>query len=240
MDPAILEQLRSSALIFIVLLLSIALHEYGHAKMADLLGDPLPRAQGRVTLNPIAHWSLWGSLIIPAVMIFLPILTGGRLPFLLIGWGKPVIVSLPNRATRRRDDILVTLAGPAMNLLIAFTAVVLGGLFIRFANAGQVPFSPDVLARIARFAETAVMLNVVLIAFNLVPLPPLDGSHILRHAIRMRDETYLWFTRNSLWILLVLININVAGRSLMMWLATPFLVVFGAPLSSLMDWIAGW
>lgn len=239
MDPATLEQLRTSLLLFIVLLLSIALHEYGHAKAADLLGDPLPRAQGRVTLNPVAHWSLWGTLIIPGIMIFLPILTGGALPFMLIGWGKPVIISLPNKKTRVRDDILVTLAGPAMNLLLATLAAVAGGLFLRFAGAGSIPLPHDTLQRIFEFMGMVISLNLVLLAFNLVPLPPLDGSHILRHAVRMKDETYLWLTRNSLWILLVLINVDVAGRSLMMWLATPFRWAFGTPLDALMGLIAG-
>lgn len=151
MDPATLEQLRTSMLLFIVLLLSIALHEFGHAKAADLLGDPLPRAQGRVTLNPVAHWTLWGSLVIPGVMIFLPILTGGALPFMLIGWGKPVMISLPNPKTRVRDDILITLAGPGMNLLIGIFAALAGGLFIRFANAGHIPLPHDLLQRIVDF-----------------------------------------------------------------------------------------
>lgn len=82
-------------------------------------------------------------------------------------------------------------------------------------------------------------MNVVLLAFNLVPIPPLDGSHILRHAVRMRDETYYRLSRNSLFILLVLININFGGRSLMMWLATPVLWLVETPLVALMDFVAG-
>ena len=239
MDPATLENLRQALLLFIVLLLSISLHEYGHAKAADLLGDPLPRAQGRVTLNPVAHWDLLGTIIIPAAMILLPALMGSALPFALIGWGKPVIISLPNRKTRVRDDILITLAGPGMNLLIAVFAVVAGGLFFRFANAGHVPLPDETLQRIANFAQLSMSMNLFLLAFNLVPLPPLDGSHILRHAARMKDETYHWLARNSLWIMLILINIPVGGRSLMGWLATPFLLVFGVPLGVLFDFIAG-
>lgn len=239
MDPASLEQLRTSLLLFIVLLLSIALHEYGHAKAADLLGDPLPRSQGRVTLNPVAHWTLWGTLIIPGVMIFLPIITGGALPFMLIGWGKPVMISLPNKKTRVRDDILITLAGPGMNLLIGLFAAIVGGLFIRFANAGHIPLPHDFAQRVVDFFGFTIMMNVMLLAFNLVPIPPLDGSHILRHAVRMKEETYYWLSRNSLFILLVLININFGGRSLMMWLATPFRWAVGTPLVMLMDWVSG-
>lgn len=226
-------------LLFIVLLLSISLHEYGHAKSADLLGDPLPRQQGRVTLNPVAHWDLLGTIIIPALMIILPVFLGSGMPFALIGWGKPVIISLPNKKTRVRDDILITLAGPGMNLLIALVTTVAGGLFLRYLNQGGDYMTPETVSRVAAFLGLTIQLNIFLLAFNLVPIPPLDGSHILRHALKMKDETYHWLARNSLWILLVLINVPVAGRSLMMWLATPFLLLFGTPLNMLLGLIAG-
>jgi len=233
------EHLRQALLLFIVLLLSIALHEFGHAKMADLLGDPLPRSQGRVTLNPVAHWDLLGTIIIPGIMILLPVFTGSSLPFALIGWGKPVMISLPNRKTRVRDDILITLAGPAMNLLIAFVVVLVAGLAVRFGTPPTEAADIAFRERIADFAANIILLNVFLLAFNLVPIPPLDGSHILRHLTRMKDETYLWLSRNSLWILLVLINIPVGGKTLMMWLATPFLYAAGGPLLWLFGVLSG-
>lgn len=94
------QTLRDGLLQLILLIISIGLHEFGHAWMADLRGDPLPRLQGRVTLNPFAHADPIGTIAIPAVMIFL---SPG---FGLIGWGKPVQISLPNPKTRRMDDIL--------------------------------------------------------------------------------------------------------------------------------------
>ena len=126
-----------------------------------------------------------------------------------------------------------------MNLLIAFATAVFGGLFIRFANAGHIPLSHATLERVMDFIGLTLAMNLFLIAFNLIPLPPLDGSHILRHAVRMKDETYLWLSRNSLWILLVLINVPVAGQSALRWLAEPFLLIFGTPLEALMNLIAG-
>src|ERR1043165_8053057 len=129
MDPATFDNLRSALLLFIVLMLSVSLHEYGHAKVADLLGDPLPRSQGRVTLVPWAHWDLVGT-VLPALFIIGPALIGMGPSGFVIGWGKPVIISLPNKKTRVRDDILITLAGPGMNLVIAVVSVVLGGLFL--------------------------------------------------------------------------------------------------------------
>lgn len=238
MDPATLENLRQALLLFIVLMLSVALHEFGHAKVADLRGDPLPRAQGRVTLNPLAHWDFLGTLL-PALFILGPALLGTGATGFVIGWGKPVMISLPNPKTRVRDDILITLAGPAMNLLIALFAVVVGGLFIRFANAGDVPMPAETLQRVADFAELTVSMNIFLLAFNLLPLPPLDGSHILRHALRMKDETYAWLLRNSFWIFLALVFIPVAGAPLLSWISLPFRLLFGVPLTLLLRFIAG-
>ena len=113
-----LEALRWGALKMILLVVSIGLHEFGHAWMADRRGDPLPRAQGRVTLDPLAHIDPIGTLLIPGLMIFWPVLFGGGAPVALIGWGKPVQILLPNPRTRHWDDILSTAAGPAMNLLL--------------------------------------------------------------------------------------------------------------------------
>lgn len=225
--------LRSVVLLFIVLMLSVALHEYGHAKVADLLGDPLPRAQGRVTLNPLAHWDPLGTLL-PALFLIGPVLMGGSPGGFCIGWGKPVYISLPNPKTRVRDDILITLAGPGMNLVIAIVAAVAGGLLLRFFDLDS-----DVQQRLAGFIATTLYLNIGLIAFNLLPIPPLDGSHILRHMTRMKDETYLWLTRNSLWIFLALLFIPVAGVSLMQWLVLPLRLAVGIPLEKLMYLIAG-
>ena len=235
MTPETFENLRFALLLFITLMLSVSLHEYGHAKVADLLGDPLPRSQGRVTLVPWAHWDLIGT-ILPAIFIIGPALMGSAPSGFVIGWGKPVIISLPNRKTRVRDDVLITLAGPGMNLLIAIGAAVLGGLFVRFAAQGE---ASEFVARSVSFLVLTLSLNIGLIAFNLLPVPPLDGSHVLRHATRMRDETYLWLVRNSLWIFLALVFIKIGDRSLAGWLAWPLEMALSIPLTKLMLMIAG-
>ncbi len=105
------------AILFLVLISSLCVHEWAHAKTADKLGDPLPRKQGRVTLDPRSHIDPVGSILLPAIMIFV---SPG---FAIFGWGKPVQISLPNEKTRKRDDVLITLAGPLSNLAIAFFAV---------------------------------------------------------------------------------------------------------------------
>ena len=185
-------QLRDGLLQLILLIISIGLHEFGHAWMADLRGDPLPRLQGRVTLNPFAHTDLIGTIILPAVMIFL---SPG---FGLIGWGKPVQVSLPNPKTRRMDDICITLAGPGMNLVLCLVFAVIGGL-------GD--FAPRSQAVIIDFLQMGVFLNASLVVFNLIPIPPLDGSRVAVRLGLYSEETFLMLARWGFIILLVAVNL---------------------------------
>jgi Zn-dependent protease len=187
-----LEQLRWGALQLILLIISIGLHEFGHAWMADLRGDPLPRMQGRVTLNPFAHADPIGTIAIPAVMIFL------GPGFSLIGWGKPVQISLPNPKTRRMDDIYITLAGPAMNLVLCFAFAVIGGL-------GN--FDPKTQEVVIDFLRMGIILNASLVVFNLIPLPPLDGSRLALRLGLYSEELFLTLARWGFVILIILINL---------------------------------
>jgi Zn-dependent protease len=185
-------QLRDGLLQLILLIISIGLHEFGHAWMADLRGDPLPRLQGRVTLNPFAHTDPIGTIALPAIMIFL---SPG---FGLIGWGKPVQISLPNPKTRRMDDIYITLAGPAMNLVLCFVFAAIGGL-------GD--FDPRSQAVIIDFLQMGVFLNASLVVFNLIPIPPLDGSRIAVRLGLYSEEFFLMLARWGFIILLVAVNL---------------------------------
>ena len=187
-----LELFRWGALQLILLIISIGLHEFGHAWMADLRGDPLPRLQGRVTLNPFAHTDPIGTIALPAIMIFL---SPG---FGLIGWGKPVQISLPNPKTRRMDDIYITLAGPAMNLVLCFVFAVIGGL-------GD--FDPRSQEVIIDFLKMGIFLNAGLVVFNLIPIPPLDGSRVAVRLGLYSEETFLMLARWGFIILLVAVNL---------------------------------
>ena len=180
-------------LLYFILVISICIHEWAHAFSADKLGDPLPRSQGRVTLDPLVHLDLLGTIIIPFVMIFL---SPG---FAILGWGKPVQLSLPNHKTRTRDDILITLAGPMSNLLLAFLTVLVFGLIGNFIFLNE---------SFLQLVATIVNLNCLLFLFNLIPIPPLDGSHILKRVIGMSDTTFIKFSRFGIFLLLVLINVN--------------------------------
>ena len=183
---------EEKVILFILLISSISIHEWAHAWVADKLGDPLPRQQGRVTLDPRSHIDPIGTLLIPLVMIF------ASPGFAIIGWGKPVQISLPNRETKKRDDILITIAGPLSNLSIAFICSLSFGLFYRFVPLGE----PALL-----LLYQIVSLNAVLFLFNLLPIPPLDGSHILNNMVNMKDETFLKFSKYGFFILIILINI---------------------------------
>ena len=179
-------------ILFLLLVVCITIHEWAHAWVADKLGDPLPRQQGRVTLDPRSHIDPIGTLLIPLIMIF------ASPGFAIIGWGKPVQISLPNRETKKRDDILITIAGPLSNLSIAFICSLSFGLFYRFVPLGEYALL---------FLYQIVSLNAVLFLFNLLPIPPLDGSHILKNMVNMKDETFLKFSKYGFFILIILINI---------------------------------
>ena len=187
-----LEHFRWGALQLILLIISIGLHEFGHAWVADMRGDPLPRLQGRVTLNPFAHTDTIGTIILPAVMIFL---SPG---FGLIGWGKPVQISLPNPKTRRMDDICITLAGPGMNLVLCLALALIGAL-------GS--FDPVQDKLVLRFLVSGIFLNAGLVVFNLIPIPPLDGSRIAVRLGLYSEETFLALARWGFVILLVAVNL---------------------------------
>ncbi|MEM1222201.1 MAG: site-2 protease family protein [Verrucomicrobiota bacterium] len=186
MDP---NHLRDGIIFYLILLGSLSVHEWAHAYAADKLGDNTPRSQGRVTLNPVSHIDPLGTVAIPLIMILL------NPGFAIFGWGKPVMVDPRNFKKLKRDDIIVSMAGPASNLAIGLITAVIGGLIMRF-----VPEFGDLVVRV-------IMVNAILIVFNLIPIPPLDGSHILKHAINMRDETYIKLSAYGFIILIVLINL---------------------------------
>lgn len=186
---------------FVVLLFSLSLHEAAHAWMASRLGDPTARMLGRVTLNPIKHIDLIGTIIIPLFMLLMP----GYGQF-LIGWAKPTPVTPRNFKNVTRDDILTTVAGPCSNLLAALAATIAllilsrtsaqgAAIVHQLAGAGAVDpgLMSSTLLPLALLFYMGVMLNLILFAFNLLPLPPLDGSHVIRHmlpykALRVYDS----------------------------------------------------
>lgn len=144
----------------VILIISVIIHEVSHGYMADRLGDPTARMQGRLTLNPLKHIDPVGSILVPIITSFMGF---------TFGWAKPVPFNPYNLKNRRQGEFLIAIAGPVSNLILAL----IFGLIIRFGGAGLVN-SPaaEVLAYI-------VLINITLAIFNLIPIPPLDGSKLL-------------------------------------------------------------
>ena len=144
----------------IILIFSVILHEIAHGYAAEMQGDPTARLAGRLTLNPVPHIDLFGSLILPALLIFS---NSG----VVVGWAKPVPYNPYNLRNQRWGTLSVALAGVFVNFLLAL----IFGLLIRFADGLPLSF--------LAIAKTIVLLNIILGVFNLLPIPPLDGSKVL-------------------------------------------------------------
>jgi Zn-dependent protease len=156
-------------------------HESAHAWVASRLGDQTARMLGRVSLNPMDHIDPIGTLLIPALAIFGPFIGLGYFGGFIIGWAKPVPIISRNFRNFKRDDILVSLAGPASNLLLAFLGFVCLAAVYLFESHLPEGVSPTTTQQtLETVADLFFRLNLTLCLFNLIPIPPLDGSHVLR------------------------------------------------------------
>jgi len=155
--------------------------------MANRLGDPTAKMLGRVSLNPLVHIDLFGTIIMPLILIVL-----GFPPF---GWAKPTPVDTRNFKHLVKDDILTSVAGPVSNFITAFLAVIALAIIWHGSDTviGSQTHSADIATPLAKLFYDAMYINVILAVFNLIPLPPLDGSHVIRHflsynALRVYDR----------------------------------------------------
>jgi len=167
--------------LIVCLLMALTVHEAAHAWAADKLGDPTAKNAGRLTLNPLAHLDPMGTL---------------ALIFIHIGWGKPVPVNPNNLKHRARDNFLIALAGPFTNLLTALLAAVV----LRFT--GNIPI-------LASFLSTFIILDIFLMVFNLIPVPPLDGSKIWH--LFLSDEAYYTLEQFGPYILIAVLLFSYSG-----------------------------
>ena len=169
---------------FAVLLFSLSVHECAHAWTAPRLGDQTARMLGRVSLNPIDHIDPIGTLLLPGLMIFGPLFGFGGFGRFLFGWAKPVPIMSRNFRNFKRDDTLVSLAGPASNLLLAIIAFLGLAILVHAERGMPATDTPSAtLQALEMLLPLAFQLNLTLCIFNLIPIPPLDGSHMLRHVL---------------------------------------------------------
>ena len=158
-----------------ILLFSVIIHEIAHGWTALMLGDPTAKMMGRLTLNPIPHIDLIGSIVVPLFSL----LAAGSV---FIAWAKPVPVDPRNFSHYRRDDMIVSVAGPVSNILMALVcsiAVILLAALNKAVVTWDSPLATEAMVFLLRMFYGGVYLNIVLAGFNLIPVPPLDGSHVL-------------------------------------------------------------
>lgn len=189
------------ALWYLAFIFALTVHEWAHAWTANKCGDPTARLMGRMTLNPFPHIDPVGTVIIPLLGGFL----GGMS---LFGWGKPVPVNPSNLRGGSRDDVLVSLAGPFSNIVTAVVTL----LLIKLMIVAKINCLGDVFPQ---FLFNLTMVSVSLAFFNILPIPPLDGSHVLRHLLPHNGRRLFDQLAQHGWILLLLF-INVP------WLYKPY------------------
>ncbi|HEX8946696.1 MAG TPA: site-2 protease family protein [Candidatus Paceibacterota bacterium] len=204
---------------FIILIFSIIVHEIAHGFAADTLGDPTARLSGRLTLNPIPHIDLMGSIVVPAILL----LSGSTVMF---GWAKPVPYNPYNLKNRRWGEAFVAAAGAAVNIFIA----ILFGLMIRFGGAA-------LPAPAVELASTITFVNLFLGLFNLIPFPPLDGFTVLRSILPWhlgysltRLEARLHATGPIFLILFLFIFSSLVAGPFFYLVASLFGLITGGPI----------
>lgn len=192
------EWIYSRLLLLPAVIVGISFHEFAHGWVAHKLGDPTPKMQKRLTINPIAH-------VDPIGLVAL-LLAG-------FGWGRPVEINPNNFKKRRRDEFLVSIAGVVMNLIIALiTALIMKGLLVA---AGEAFFVMGIGDIIWQMLEYIITINLVLMVFNLIPVPPLDGFSIITEIFNIK-HTQLYYTiyNNGFFILMALILFGFTDRIL--------------------------
>lgn len=200
-------------LALIILILSIIAHEVAHGYAADTLGDPTARLAGRLTLNPLPHIDLMGSILIPALLVF----TSSPI---LFGWAKPVPYNPYNLRNQRWGEAFVAIAGSATNILLA----IIFGLIVRFgADMG-------ISAAALSLAATIAFINLFLGLFNLIPFPPLDGFTTLRSALPWSLSSGLRRLEGQI--------MNAGMLSLIFFLLI-FSYLFAGPFFALVRWLFG-
>ncbi len=183
----------------IFLIIAITIHEFAHALVADKLGDPTPRAYGRLSLNPLKHIDIFGLL---------------ALLLIRIGWGKPVPIDSSNFRSPKRDEVLVSLAGPLSNIILA----IIFSLILKLTSLSALP---------SLLISSFIQLNVILAVFNLLPIAPLDGSKIFLGLLPI-ETSILWQEDMQKYGYIIILLLSYAG------LLFPIINFFATPILKLL------
>lgn len=185
--------LREALLAYVFFIPLLTFHEWAHAWTAWKCGDETARKLGRVSLNPIVHMDLVGTVILPLLGILSSAVGAG----VVIGWGKPVPVNPNNLKHPRAQDCLIAMAGPAMNIVLAL-------VLLAFTKAMMMAKQQE----LADVASQMAMISLFLCFFNLMPIPPLDGSHLLMNLVRMSYQTYVRLSLAGFVVVIVLMQLK--------------------------------
>ena len=175
-------------------LLALVVHECSHGYVSTKLGDPTPRIQGRLTLNPLVHLDVLGTILM--------LLTG-------FGWAKPVEVNPMYYKDRKKGMALVAIAGPLSNLILAFISLLIYFLFAIIVDVASIPVSMSVISMVGKICSYSAQVNLCFFVFNLIPIPPLDGSRIL--GMFLKDKTYYTLMQYERYSMFLIMFLSLSG-----------------------------
>ena len=217
MDAATVDVIRRILISALPILIAITFHEVSHGYVAYKLGDPTAKMLGRLTLNPIAHIDIFGTILLPLLLV---VATNGQFVF---GYAKPVPINPMNFKNPRQGMALSAAAGPVTNIGLALLSIlILKFVIIPLAAVMPAAVTETILSPLAMIFKSSVVMNVVLASFNMIPIPPLDGGRVLAGLLPSRQAmSFSKIEPFGFIIVIILIYTGIAGKIIM-----PFINLF--------------